>query len=465
MRRRVNRRAFLRGAAGVAVALPFLESLPERSAWAEEHKPIFSLFICTANGIVADRFFPERLGRLSKDLLAAGGRATAALANHAERLLIVRNVEWPGRAAACSHIQALCMALTGRLPTAGERGELSMHASGPSADMVIANMVQPGTLPLTLYAGNRRNGYIAERLSFDESGMTRAAQDNPYTLYAKLVGITNPDGSTGTDAERLARQLLASRQSVHDLVREDLSDIMRHPRLGARDKRRLQQHFDALRDAEISMGGMGNEASLRCQSAGLDIPALEALSSGLAFSSDGMIEKIAELQMSLVAMAFACNQNRTATLQWGDGTDKTTYMVPSNTRAWPFHYISHRAQTDGMVGDDSQALVSHVEIDAVRMSTFAAGLDHFEARGLADDCFVLWTNQHADGPLHTFKDVPMLIWGNAGGFLKQGEHIDVGPTVNNRLLNTLISAAVRDTGQTVTDFGTGTPGMIDALLA
>ena len=50
--RGINRRAFLRGAAGVSLALPFLESLPERSAWAAGDDPIFSLFICTACGVV-----------------------------------------------------------------------------------------------------------------------------------------------------------------------------------------------------------------------------------------------------------------------------------------------------------------------------------------------------------------------------------------------------------------------------
>ena len=45
-----NRLAFLRGAAGVAVALPFLESLPERSAWTADAKPVFGFFIYGVEG-------------------------------------------------------------------------------------------------------------------------------------------------------------------------------------------------------------------------------------------------------------------------------------------------------------------------------------------------------------------------------------------------------------------------------
>ena len=52
-RSQINRRAFLRGAGGVAVALPFLEGYLERSAFgALPTNPVFGFFICTANGVV-----------------------------------------------------------------------------------------------------------------------------------------------------------------------------------------------------------------------------------------------------------------------------------------------------------------------------------------------------------------------------------------------------------------------------
>ena len=36
----------------------------------------------------------------------------------------------------------------------------TVTSTGPSADVVIAQRVSPGTDPLTLYAGNKNNGYI-----------------------------------------------------------------------------------------------------------------------------------------------------------------------------------------------------------------------------------------------------------------------------------------------------------------
>jgi hypothetical protein len=78
----------------------------------------------------------------------------------------------------------------------------------------------------------------------------------------------------------------------------------------------------------------------------------------------------------------------------------------------------------------------------------------------------MWTNHFLDGPAHNFRNIPHIIWGNARGYLKQGEYVNAGNVTNNRLLNTLISAAIQDTGTTVEDFGEGTSGgQLEAVMA
>jgi hypothetical protein len=460
-RPRLNRRAMLRGLFGASVGLPFLESLPERSAWAAGHNPVFSLFICAVEGIVPASFFPDQLGVLTANELAAAGKATSELARHAEQLLFVEGVNWVPTGFAEPHAETLAVALTAMAPTTGSHSV----STGPSADWVIADKVQPGTPPLTLYAGNINNGYIAERLSFSEAGKTTAATDNPYKLYQQLVGLLGPGGTMTPEGEAASRLLAESRNSVHDLVRDELKSLMGNARLSAADRQRLQHHFDAIRDLEVTMDGMGDELMARCSADGLELDKLEALQT-YKYDSKGQIEDIARLHMSLVALAFACNYSRTATLQWGDGTDHTLYQVPSNLdRQWPFSFISHRAQSDGQVGNDEQAALAHAEIDVVRMKTLAAGLDHFHARGLADHSFVLWINQFSDGPGHSIRNIPHIVFGSGGGYLKQGEYVDAGSVTSNRMLNTLISCAIQDTGSTMEDFGEGNPGQLAPILA
>jgi hypothetical protein len=460
-RPRINRRAFLRGTAGVAVGLPFLESLPERSAWAAGNSPVFSLFICAVDGIVPEKFFPNARGELTSDGLAAAGKATSKLSAHAENLLFVRGINWPGGHVSDSHAESLCMALTALPPRGSSNAAM---ATGPSADWVIARKVQPGIPPLTLYAGSKV-GWITERLSFSAEGTVTAASNNPYELYQKLVGIVSPNGTPAPGATQAERLLIESRKSIHDLVRDELRALMGNARMSLADRQRLQQHFDSIRDMEVTMDDMGDEMVKGCAWGGVEITKLEALRT-FKFSQDGMIEDIARLQLSLVALAFACNYNRTATLQWGDGTDGTIYPVPSNeTLQWKFNYICHRAQSDSTTGDNRLAAQAHAEIDVVRMQTLAAGLDHFEARGLSDKSFVLWTNGIAECPSDSFRNVPIILWGDGGGYLKQGAYVDAGDTTNSPLLNILISAAIQDTGETVEDFGAGPGGQLAAVLA
>ena len=101
-------------------------------------------------------------------------------------------------------------------------------SQGISVDLVIAKAVNPnGADPLTLYAGNRKNGYIAERISFKGAGagQVRSADDNPYSLYSKLVGLTTTSSGGATMTDPLANELLTSRKSVNDFVRAELKSL------------------------------------------------------------------------------------------------------------------------------------------------------------------------------------------------------------------------------------------------
>ena len=99
------------------------------------------------------------------------------------------------------------------------------------------------------------------------------------------------------------------------------------------------------------------------------------------------------------------------------------------------------------------------------MQTLRHGLDKFKEKGLMDKSFVMWTNHVADGPTHSFKNLPTIIAGNGGGYLKQGEFIDADGATNAKLFNSLISAAVRDKQDWTNDFGQGGGNLDDVVKA
>lgn len=466
-RRAMNRRAFLTGAGTVAVGLPFLEGLPSRSAWAQDMPaPVFTFFIVGQNGVVNKNFFPASGGALTTaSLSGASGMATSVLAPHAPNLLFLKGINYPTpNAQSCGHAEGCVQTLTGVSP--GSTGNTA-YAGGPSADTLIAKALGSAD-PLALYSGAK--GFIAERISFKAAGagQVRAADVNPYLLYSKVVGLadaapTNPGTPT---VNPVAQELANKRKSVNDLVLAELTALKNMSVLSAADKLRLEQHFEAIRDIEVNMGGMvptGTTNGGSCSKVGLPVDEYEALKSGFAFKSAQM-ETYVRLHMQIMAVAFGCNYSRVATLQWGDGTDGTKYDVPSNAGlGWSFHQLSHRIQSDSATGNNPTAEAAHHEIDIIRMQTLLAGLDAFKAHGLENSAQIVWTNTIADGPSHTTRGVPMIVWGSGGGFLKQGTYIDTAGTSNARILNTLMAAATRD--KTATAPTIGSAGQYDAMKA
>jgi hypothetical protein len=427
-----------------------LEGLPERSAFAQDAKPVFGFFICTACGVAQkdggdpETFWPTAEGPLTTASMNAfaAERSTGILADHASRLLIVRGVNYPYGSSGCGHAQGLVQCLTASKPNGTNNNSTS---SGPSIDTILAQKVNPqGVDPLTLYSG-MKGGYINEKLSFSAAGQVRAAEGNPYNVYQRLVGLLPSPGTgagTGTGTGMSTADRLALRKkSINDLVREELNSLKGLSALSQADKQRLDQHFQAIRDVENTMMGMG----LACSADGLDTQAINAMNSGQAFKQNGKLEDVAKLQMDLVTLAFACNATRVATLQCGDGTDGTRYVIDGQTLE-RFHWISHRIQSDGSSGAAiAGAAEMHRKIDRLRMNTFKYMLDKWAQTStpggpMFDNAFVMWTSHVAAGPSHSFRNLPIIIAGSAGGYLKQGQYVNAGNVGNNKLYITLANA-------------------------
>ena len=459
----MNRRAFLRAAGTAGLALPFLEGMPERSAFAQSESPKFALFIATSCGVVQkfgsepEKFWPTEFGPLTKESMEADSdeRCTGLLSDHAERLLIVKGIKYPGGLSGCGHAQGLVQCLTARASTgSGNRAT----STGPSVDTVLADALNPdGVSPLTLYAG-LKSGYIDEKLSFSSAGQVRAAEGNPYNVYQRLTGLVDSGGTPSPMADLLVER----RKSVNDLIREELNSLGNNPRLSQADRDRLDQHFTTIRDVETTMGQMG----VSCSDALIDMSALQAMNTGNAFRQNGTIEEVAKLQMELAALAFSCNATRVATLQVGDGTDATRYTLDGVT-VERFHWISHRVESDGTSGAAiPQAVEWHTAIDRIRMGTLKHLIDKWSqydvvGGNLLDNGFAYWTSHIAQGPTHSFNNLPIIIAGNAGGYLKTGQYIDGENSSNAKVMNTLMTAM----GVPTTDFGEGGTGVIDAMVA
>jgi hypothetical protein len=454
-RPQLNRRAFLCGSAGVAIGLPFLESLPQRSAWAQGDEPRFAFFIGTANGVVQNRFWPTELDVLTD--LSMDSQAAGALAGFEQWVSFLQGFNYAAIATADTHAQSYCQTFTGA-PHDGGSGATAM-STAPSIDTILAPYLNPdGREPLTLYSG-RKQGYINERLSFVAAGELRPAQGNPFEVYSDLLQAL-PGVTPGETVDAQLEETLVRRASAIDFVRDDLETLLSSTALGSADRERLELHLDGLRELELELADSPVGAGT-CSEETLDVAAITAAAD--TYQQNGAVEHIADLQMQLCAFAFACNIHHVATLQIGDGLDQSLYDVPSNERGWNFHHLSHRTQSDGGSGIDALAEAAHAEIDRLRLETFRRGLEKFNQHGLLERSIVMWANQFADGPTGSFNNLPIILAGNAGGAIRTGLHLASAASGGYRPNGVLLTTIAHALGVNET-IGVS-EGTVDELLA
>jgi hypothetical protein len=456
----MNRRGWLKGVAGAALALPFLESM-RRSSAAEPTTRVYSFFIRQGNGVQQagynsepERFWPRSLGTLTKDLLAVtnADRALSILADHATKLTLVRGTRFGFPGIGCGHSGGLNQVLTAARLTGEGKDTLAL---GPSVDYFISqNVNTPGIGPLTLMSGPQ-SAYIAHGLSYSGPSELRGAKNNPFAVYTSLMGVSG--------SPEVLQQIATRRKSVNDLVRGEMQELLASPQLSMTDRNRLDMHFQAIRDLEVGMA---------CTLSADRVTSMQAMNT--VFEANENRVQVADFMLELTALAFACDATRTGTLQIGMGNDSTRYTVDGvlqNT----FHRISHRIDGDGDVGDPiPNADVLHHGIDKIFAGIFKRFLDRLNAYPgptggtLLDDSVVMWTNDLANGPPHSYSNIPQVIAGGAGGFLKTGQYIDAGNITHNRLLNTIINAVgIRNgDGSYYDSFGDPslTRGVISAMI-
>ena len=448
-----SRRRFLQGLGGVTLALPVFESLLPRAAAAQTMTPgqRFLMVMRAGNGIVqqgsevGERFWPRTLGALTvADLKTTNAdRATSVLGDYADKLLLVKNVKLPFARSSCGHAEAIPQVLTAQNHTGGSGN--SPLARGRSVDWHISDVLNGvGRAPLVFMAGPT-NSYIGNGLSWSAAQQRAAAERSPLSAYMRLTGLST--------APPAMQQLIASRRkSVNDLVRAELQELKGQAQLSSRDKSRLQQHLDAVRDMELQM---------TCDLDPAQVASAQALTSPEA--NDVRLDASKSF-IDLAAWAFNCGLNHVATLQVGHGNDSTQYTL-NGVKLPSFHFISHRIQSDGSEGQAiPNAVDLHAQLDRMHLTLFKHLVDRLAAYTsssggpLLDQGAAVWTNDLGLGPTHDATICPWVIAGSAGGTLRTGQYLDHNKGPVNQMLNTLITALGirKSTGAPTDDFGDAT---------
>ena len=458
----MKRRTFLRGAGGVAVALPLLESLHWRRfmstarAAGDPQKRLLVFFTC--NGANLETFYPTSgYGPLTAASLP-DSCALSPLQAHAHRLLIPRGIYMAPRGfgfddyakAGDDHAKGMGHKLTGQPLLDG-----TLYAAGPSADQVAAQKINPGgKQALTTMVGYRANNQLGY-VSFSGSNSPVTGENNPWLIYQDLMGI-------GDLSEEAKMKIATRRQSVLDLVEEDFSQL---GSLGKEDALKVEMHLDSIRDLELDMVGAG---LIECALDPARAAEIEALNPD-TIATDGEFKRIGQMQMDILAMAIACGATNVGSIQWGSGAGGPIFTWDGMNHAYNHHKLSHGNTKDDNSGDEVAGYLELLtQIDRWYAEQYRYLLDKLAAytegdSTVLDNSAVVWCNELADGKGHTFYDLPWVIAGSAAGYLRQGEYVkmwesdpnDFNTSPHNRLLITLLNAVgvTADGGGPVTEFG------------
>ena len=479
----MNRRMVLRGAGGLMLGLPLLETfMPRKAAAQTAMRSPFVLIVVGDNGVVQagvnlnvasepERFWPTATGALTNASMTAdkATRSTGELAAYAEKLLIVRGINLPFSSNGCSHSAADAQILTGANITPGST---NCKAKGISVDTAIATAKNPpGRDPLVLHAGMFSPGGtgfdIPGYVSYVTPQQPRVYLDSPYKAYQTIIGAIG-NGSTLTSAQAQALMQRAARStSINDILRPQIQALLTRPDLSQSDHDRLDQHLTAIRDIEVKI----TTTAFTVPDA--DVTTMKMIDPKPYDQSTR--DTSVKLFMELMAFSAAADYSRVAVLKIGDRIDDHVYTY--NGQSAKFHDVSHRQVAN--------AIDFHQFIDRMMLNYYKYLLDTVSAYNtptgpLLDQGVTIYCNQCATGA-HSFSNIPWIQAGTANGYFKQGQYVVTGNgqqpggsqdgkggdgTVSgvNKLLNTLLTAAgVTKTGGGPTD-NFGDPSLPKGIL-
>lgn len=470
MKKTMLRRTVLKGAGGVMVALPVLEGLMPRGARAGGPVlPPYAIFFRQACGVGCaqdtqeigqepERFWPTTEGALSA--ATTTDRAIGELSAHFDRLLVVGNVNMQYYDYADGHANGALQLLTASGPVVPGVGGDS-EANGESIDNRIGRELNPdGRDSLFLYSGLQGGWLGGPCISYRGPNQRRAAIHDPAQGYMGMMGVD----------QDLFEQLAARRKSVNDLVRDQMTSLLNKPELSNADKQRLDLHFQSIRDLENT---------LSCNLTMEQQAIVDGLGQGYDTDDGDQVLDAVRAHMQVAAIAVACGYTRSVAIQVGVGNDGNTRYsnIETGELMENYHYISHRRSShdsSGAVIPNSDLLHHYVDVHFAR--TFGFLLDKLaeyqlpDGSALLDAGVAVWCNDNGNGPGHSSNNVPFVLAGSAGGFLRTGEYIRLSDDDNHaRLLNTIGSAAGlrKEDGTNIDDFGPADRPrtVLDELLA
>lgn len=380
----MDRRRFLRSAAGPVLPLPFL-NLMEKKSWAATDSPPPPRFVTLfkPNGvhppswnISGGKEFDFRMSPLMQPF-----------AKHKSDLLILDNM---GDFGFSSHANSTRRFLSGH----------HQNTKSASVDQLIADKIAGDTphrsLELTT-EGLFPNQIGCSYISYGSNGEPLPRESDPQLVFDRL--FRNPLAS----AEQRKRM-----QSLLDSVSEDTRALQRQA--GHEDQQTLDQYLTVLRETEMRLQNIQKRSTQDSPRPTIERPLAPA----------NLNEQV-ESMIDLISLAL-----------WTDSTRCVTYMLGNSNSRMIFdflgikeqhHYLSHFFRNNSRENLDALLKISlwHMEKFDYLLDRMKSFKDHNGT--LLDNSIVFFGSGMGHSDNHTATRIPIVLAGNGGSGLKTGRYV------------------------------------------
>lgn len=399
----MSRRTLLKGA-GAALALPVLDAMVPRAAWAAPELLVRNrmAFIYVPNGAIMQSWTPEKVGadfalsktllpleKLKKDVLVLSGLAQ----NNARSL---------GDGGGDHARDSSCF-LTAQHP---RKSDSDIYV-GTSIDQIAAkqqgHLTRLPSLELGLEAGRQAgscdSGYgcaYSSNISWSTATTPMAKEIKPRAVFERMFG-------DGQDPKSNARRNFY-RQSILDFVAEDAARL--NKTLGIGDRHKLDEYLTSVREVEQRITRAA-------------IPLDQIPEFVIPDEKPATFAEQARLMYDLMVLAFQTDTTRICTLMLANSGSNRTYKEIGVNGA--HHQLSHHQ-------NDNEKMASLQKIDQHMIEQFAYFLTRLQQiregdGSLLDHSMLLYGAALADPNRHQHHDLPIILAGHGNGTLHSGRHI------------------------------------------
>ncbi len=379
----INRRTLLK-AAGVSLALPFLETMqPALGALANSAPPKRMVTICTALGLHPANFWPKTTG--------AGYELTPylkLLKEHRDEFTVFSGLQHEDQTGRQPHDSEMTFLTSARKPGMGG------FRNSISVDQIAADKIGKATRfsSISLGTANRRSQ------SYTSGGVMIPAETSPANLFAQMFLVGKPNEVVRQ------KQRLSDGRSILDQLSSETKSLKR--KASAADNHLLDDYFDSVRKAESNIGEMQGW---------LDKPKPKVNAKQPADIPDpaDLIGRT-QLLVDLVPLIVQTDSCRVISLMVQDH-----YVVPKVEGVTGNHHnLSHH-------GQDPSKIKQLQKIEAGIVGCFESLLSQMKSSSengasLLDHTSVLFGSNLGNANAHDAKNLPIVL---AGGGFKHGQFV------------------------------------------